>query len=174
MQWIIIKNVAWSLHVCGWLEDELLSSAPPIWQVPRCQQIQGIDSTLLYYLLHKYNLSPPTITFRKQYSQLKSLREYNRKKKNQWENCREMDAVQIVKSSPSPSHEGIRIVRGAIRLFAVFVVFLGTLFIWFMMPTNTFKQTWRPQIRRKANSSTSLGSAGSNNWLILIKFFWMM
>ncbi|XP_068314564.1 ferric reduction oxidase 2-like isoform X1 [Pyrus communis] len=73
-----------------------------------------------------------------------------------------MDAVHIVKSSPSPSHDGIRIVRGAIRLFAVFVVFLGTLFIWFMMPTNTFKQTWRPQIRRKANSSTFLGSAGAN------------
>ncbi|XP_008233004.2 PREDICTED: ferric reduction oxidase 2 isoform X1 [Prunus mume] len=72
-----------------------------------------------------------------------------------------MDA-QVVKSSSPPSHVGIHVMRAAIRLLAVFVVFLGSLFVWFMMPTNTYSQIWRLQIRQKTNSSTYLGSEGSN------------
>ncbi|KAB2597744.1 ferric reduction oxidase 2-like [Pyrus ussuriensis x Pyrus communis] len=71
-----------------------------------------------------------------------------------------MDAVQVVKSSSPPSHEGIHIARAAIRLLAIFVVFLGTLLIWLMMPTNTYRQIWLPQIRLKASSSTYLGAEG--------------
>ena len=81
-----------------------------------------------------------------------------------------MDAVHVVKSSSPPSHEGIHIVRAAIRLLAIFVVFPGTLLIWLMMPTNTYRQIWLPQIRLKASSSTYLGAEGSINRLILINF----
>ncbi|PQM37023.1 ferric reduction oxidase 2 isoform X2 [Prunus yedoensis var. nudiflora] len=72
-----------------------------------------------------------------------------------------MDA-QVVRNSSPPSHVGIHIMRAAIRLLAVFVVFLGSLFVWFMMPYQHISQIWRRQIRQKTNTSTYLGSEGSN------------
>lgn len=51
-------------------------------------------------------------------------------------------------------------VMKAIRLLLM-AVFMGTLLIWVMMPTNTYMQVWLPEIRAKANS-TYFGRQGAN------------
>ncbi|XP_024176269.1 ferric reduction oxidase 2 isoform X1 [Rosa chinensis] len=72
-----------------------------------------------------------------------------------------MDSNVVVRSSSPPSHEGIRMVRTAIRLFLVLVVFGGCVLIYVMMPTNTYRQIWLPRIRAEAGSSTYFGAQGS-------------
>ncbi|KAF6176625.1 hypothetical protein GIB67_034487 [Kingdonia uniflora] len=52
------------------------------------------------------------------------------------------------------------IMQSVIRFILVAVV-LGSLMIWFMVPTSTFKQKWLPSIRAKANS-TYFGVTGAN------------
>lgn len=52
------------------------------------------------------------------------------------------------------------------------VVFLGWLFMWVMMPTKTYKQTWRVKLRADTNS-TYIGPLGwifqrLNNIFILV------
>lgn len=68
-----------------------------------------------------------------------------------------MDA-KVVKNSLFISHEGFGIVQGAMRILSL-VVFLGTLLMWVMMPTDTYKQSWLPSIREKTNS-TYFGTQG--------------
>ncbi|XP_062000740.1 ferric reduction oxidase 2-like isoform X1 [Rosa rugosa] len=73
-----------------------------------------------------------------------------------------MDSNVVVRSSSPPSHEGIRKVLTAIKLFLVLVVFGGCVLLYVVMPTNTYKNIWQPRIRAKANSSTYFGSQGAN------------
>lgn len=63
-------------------------------------------------------------------------------------------------SAPSPSQGGIRIVRTAIKVLAM-VILLGSLVVWIVMPTATYKQTWQATIREKTNSKY-FGRQGSN------------
>lgn len=69
-------------------------------------------------------------------------------------------------SLPSPSHGGIRIARTAIKVLAM-VILLGSLVVWVVMPTTTYKQTWQSTIREKTNSKY-FGRQGSN--LLLFTF----
>ncbi|KAM3684835.1 hypothetical protein ACB094_11G074200 [Castanea mollissima] len=62
-----------------------------------------------------------------------------------------MDANHVVKKCSS-SNEKISTVQAALRLLLV-AVFLGSLLMWIMAPTNTFKQSWLPSIQAKLNST---------------------
>ncbi|XVF22505.1 hypothetical protein REPUB_Repub12eG0178300 [Reevesia pubescens] len=53
-----------------------------------------------------------------------------------------------------------RVVRAAIRLLFT-VIFLGICMMWIMVPTNTYRQKWRPSISKKV-ASTYFGTQGSN------------
>ncbi|KAH7513089.1 hypothetical protein FEM48_Zijuj12G0159500 [Ziziphus jujuba var. spinosa] len=66
-----------------------------------------------------------------------------------------------MKKSPSSQENVRRVIRATIKLLVV-LVFMGTILIWIMMPTNTFRQKWRIQIRAKYNNSKYFGSQGSN------------
>ncbi|KAL9303994.1 hypothetical protein ACSQ67_021257 [Phaseolus vulgaris] len=61
----------------------------------------------------------------------------------------------------SSSQEKFHRVQFAIRLL-VLVLFLGWIFIWVMSPTNTYRERWLPKYREKTNTTTYLGSKGSN------------
>ncbi|KAF5464327.1 hypothetical protein F2P56_014411 [Juglans regia] len=74
-----------------------------------------------------------------------------------------MDANMVIKKPPSSSssHEEIMMlkVKAAMRL-VLMAVFLGSLLMWIMMPTNTYKLDWLPTIRSKTNS-TYFGTEGA-------------
>ncbi|XAR54036.1 Ferric-chelate reductase (NADH) [Bertholletia excelsa] len=72
-------------------------------------------------------------------------------------------------SCSSSSHGGVNSVR-EMAAAATITVFLGTLFIWIMTPTNTYRQKWLPKIRADTNS-TFFGSQGAT---ILIYTFPML
>ncbi|XP_015947735.2 ferric reduction oxidase 2-like [Arachis duranensis] len=69
-----------------------------------------------------------------------------------------MGDQKIVKRSPSQVKYDM--ILYAIRL-VVLVVLLGWIFIWIMMPTSTFRQTWLPHLRAKTTTSTYFGSQGT-------------
>ncbi|GMN44990.1 hypothetical protein TIFTF001_014179 [Ficus carica] len=66
--------------------------------------------------------------------------------------------TNVVKKTSS-SYEEIRMIRAAMRLILI-ILLIGFAFIWIIMPTNTYKQTWQPRIRAKVNTSTYFGSQG--------------
>ena len=66
-------------------------------------------------------------------------------------------------SSPPAPHDGIRKVRTVLRLFLVLVVFGGCVFLYVMIPTNTYKTIWMPRIRAAANSNPYFGSQGTQH-----------
>lgn len=66
--------------------------------------------------------------------------------------------ASVVKKSAS-CHEEISRAPAAIRLLLM-AVSLGSLLMWIMMPTNTFKLSWLPNIRSKTNS-TYFGTQGA-------------
>ncbi|KAF8033284.1 hypothetical protein BT93_D2016 [Corymbia citriodora subsp. variegata] len=71
-----------------------------------------------------------------------------------------MDSGTVRRSSPPSSSGGAkRIVREAIWVLFM-VVFLGTVLIWIMMPTNTYRKGWSVSIRAKASNSTFFGNQG--------------
>lgn len=55
---------------------------------------------------------------------------------------------------------GVKKLQSAI-LFTVMMVFIGYIFIWFTMPTNTFFLHWLPEIHAKTDS-TYFGLQGLN------------
>ncbi|XP_027336527.1 ferric reduction oxidase 2 isoform X2 [Abrus precatorius] len=59
----------------------------------------------------------------------------------------------------SPSQEKLGRVQFAIRVL-VLLVFLGWIFIWAVMPTNIYRQSWLPQYQAKINS-TYFGAQGA-------------
>lgn len=65
-------------------------------------------------------------------------------------------AEEMVKMSPSQA-KYVRI-QFAIKLLAM-LVFLGWILQWIVIPTNTYRQIWRPQIQAKT-SSTYFGAQG--------------
>ncbi|XP_057454671.1 ferric reduction oxidase 2-like isoform X2 [Lotus japonicus] len=65
-------------------------------------------------------------------------------------------AEEMVKMSPS-QEKYVRI-QFAIKLLAM-LVFLGWILQWIVIPTNTYRQIWRPQIQAKT-SSTYFGAQG--------------
>nr|XP_004510757.1 ferric reduction oxidase 2-like isoform X1 [Cicer arietinum] len=65
-------------------------------------------------------------------------------------------AQEEVKRSPSKKYV---MIQSTIKLLMV-LVFLGLIFIFIMMPTNTFKKIWIPQFQAKTNS-TYFGAQGS-------------
>ncbi|XP_030515421.1 ferric reduction oxidase 2 [Rhodamnia argentea] len=80
-----------------------------------------------------------------------------------------MDSGNMGRSSPpsfsssSSSSSALggarRIVREATWVLSM-VVLLGTVLIWVMMPTNTYRKHWSLSIRAKSGSSTYLGNQG--------------
>ncbi|XP_023547667.1 ferric reduction oxidase 2-like [Cucurbita pepo subsp. pepo] len=55
----------------------------------------------------------------------------------------------------------MRVLSLAIRVL-VFILFVGWLFIWFMMPTNTYRHRWLPKIQDKSRHSSYFGSEGTS------------
>ncbi|KAL4016167.1 hypothetical protein IC575_023798 [Cucumis melo] len=54
-----------------------------------------------------------------------------------------------------------RVLSLAIRVL-VLILFLGWIFLWVMMPTNTYRKKWLPKIREKTYQSTYFGSEGTS------------
>ncbi|XP_038892642.1 ferric reduction oxidase 2-like isoform X2 [Benincasa hispida] len=54
-----------------------------------------------------------------------------------------------------------RVLNLAIRVL-VFILFMGWIFLWVMMPTNTYRQKWLHKIREKSYYSTYFGSEGTS------------
>ncbi|XP_073127776.1 ferric reduction oxidase 2-like isoform X1 [Henckelia pumila] len=63
-----------------------------------------------------------------------------------------------------PSHGGRNTVRAAIMAVLV-AVFTGYLFMWIMMPTNPYKLTWQPELR-KETASTYFGTTQGATYLV--------
>lgn len=70
---------------------------------------------------------------------------------------RDMDSKVVNKSTSS--HENIGAVRTIIKLLLM-AVYLGTLMIWVLMPTNTYRQNWLPHLRAKFGFTTYFGAQG--------------
>lgn len=75
---------------------------------------------------------------------------------------------KVVNKSTS-SHENIGTVRAIIKLLLM-AVYLGTLMLWVLMPTNTYRQNWLPHLRAKFNFTTYFGVQGWYNLIINYKF----
>ena len=78
-----------------------------------------------------------------------------------------MDANVVKKWSSS--NEIISTVQTALRLLLV-AVFLGSLLMWIMAPTNTYKQSWLPSILAKLNSTYFEPKQGCSICIILFSF----
>ncbi|KAK4476600.1 hypothetical protein RD792_015759 [Penstemon davidsonii] len=63
-----------------------------------------------------------------------------------------------------PSRGGNNTVRAAI-MAVVMVVFAGYIFLWTMLPTNPYRQTWLPELRLKT-ASTYFGTNQGANYLV--------
>lgn len=63
-------------------------------------------------------------------------------------------------NSSSAKHEKTtRILSVGIRVL-VLILFVGWIFLWVMMPTNTYRKKWLPKIRQQSYYSTYFGSEG--------------
>ncbi|KAF3493993.1 hypothetical protein DY000_02058403 [Brassica cretica] len=72
--------------------------------------------------------------------------------------------MEIVKSnngglSLSAGEEFNGMIKGVSKFFMM-VVFLGTIMLWIMMPTLTYRNKWLPYMRLKFGASTYFGSSG--------------
>ncbi|GFP97312.1 ferric reduction oxidase 2 [Phtheirospermum japonicum] len=63
-----------------------------------------------------------------------------------------------------PSYGGNNTIRGAIMAVVV-AVFAGYLLLWVVMPTNTYKQTWLPELRAQT-ASTYFGTNQGATYLV--------
>ncbi|KAL3615661.1 hypothetical protein CASFOL_041322 [Castilleja foliolosa] len=78
-----------------------------------------------------------------------------------------MQAYMDPQTSPRPqppSDGGNNTIRAAIMAVVV-ALFAGYLFLWVMMPTNTYKQTWLPELRLQT-TSTYFGTNQGANYLV--------
>ncbi|KAI3449206.1 hypothetical protein Pfo_005871 [Paulownia fortunei] len=66
--------------------------------------------------------------------------------------------------SPPPSDGGNNTIRAAI-MAVVTAVFAGYLFLWVMMPTNPYRQTWLPELRAQT-TSTYFGTNQGATYLV--------
>lgn len=76
---------------------------------------------------------------------------------------------EVVKKRSPPSYKENEMLRAALRLVLTGVLLLY-LMIWLVMPTNTYKQIWLPNMRKKFNS-TYFGRQGLILWLICFLVF---
>ncbi|KAF2546309.1 hypothetical protein F2Q70_00019114 [Brassica cretica] len=51
--------------------------------------------------------------------------------------------------------------------FFMMVVFLGTIMLWIMMPTLTYKNKWQPYMRLKFGASTYFGATGTTLFMYM-------
>lgn len=83
----------------------------------------------------------------------------------------ERERVEKEATPSSADHEEtMRILSMAIRVL-VFILFVGWIFVWIMMPTNTYRTKWLPKIREKSSYSTYFGSEGLVLFIILHNFY---
>ena len=61
--------------------------------------------------------------------------------------------------SPSAGEQFNGMIKGVSKFFMM-VVFLGTIMLWIMMPTLTYRNKWLPYMRLKFGASTYFGSSG--------------
>ncbi|PON97330.1 Cytochrome b245, heavy chain [Trema orientale] len=66
---------------------------------------------------------------------------------------------RVVKKTPTSQDHMICRIRAAMRVL-LFVLFMGFILIWIIMPTNTYKLKWQPRLKAKLNTSTYFGSQG--------------
>ncbi|KAK6918343.1 FAD-binding 8 [Dillenia turbinata] len=57
------------------------------------------------------------------------------------------------------SQHGIETLRKSIKV-VIMLILLGSAVLWVVLPTNTYKTKWQPQIRAKANNTTFFGAQG--------------
>lgn len=62
-------------------------------------------------------------------------------------------------SSPSAGEEFKDMMKGVTK-FLMMVTFLGTIMLWIMMPTLTYRNKWLPYMRIKFGASTYFGATG--------------
>ncbi|VVA89639.1 unnamed protein product [Arabis nemorensis] len=78
---------------------------------------------------------------------------------------RERGYMEIMKSnnggsSPSPGDEFKDMIK-VVTKFLMMVIFLGTIMLWIMMPTLTYRNKWLPHMRIKFGASTYFGATGT-------------
>ncbi|CAN7097213.1 hypothetical protein BRARA_I05641 [Brassica rapa] len=69
-------------------------------------------------------------------------------------------------SSPSAGEEFKGMIKGVSKFFMM-VVFLGTIMLWIMMPTLTYRNKWLPYMRLKFGASTYFGSSGTTLFMYM-------
>ncbi|CAF2117061.1 ferric reduction oxidase 2-like [Brassica napus] len=68
--------------------------------------------------------------------------------------------------SPSAGEEFNGMIKGVSKFFMM-VVFLGTIMLWIMMPTLTYRNKWLPYMRLKFGASTYFGSSGTTLFMYM-------
>jgi len=63
-------------------------------------------------------------------------------------------------SNPSAGEEFKDMIKGVTK-FLMMVIFLGTIMLWIMMPTLTYRTKWLPHLRIKFGTSTYFGATGN-------------
>uniref|UniRef100_A0A1J3D3L0 ferric-chelate reductase (NADH) n=1 Tax=Noccaea caerulescens TaxID=107243 RepID=A0A1J3D3L0_NOCCA len=69
-------------------------------------------------------------------------------------------------SSPSAGDEFKDMMKGVTK-FLMMVIFLGTIILWIMMPTVTFRNKWLPYMRIKFGASTYFGATGTTLFMYM-------
>ncbi|KFK42543.1 hypothetical protein AALP_AA1G008100 [Arabis alpina] len=69
-------------------------------------------------------------------------------------------------SSPSSGDEFQGMIKGVTK-FLMMVIFLGTIMLWIMMPTLTYRNKWLPLMRIKFGASTYFGATGTTLFMFM-------
>lgn len=90
---------------------------------------------------------------------------------SQREREKEME-MEIIKSNNDGSNLSAReefkdMTKGVTKLLMI-VIFLGTIMLWIMMPTLTYRTKWLPHMRIKFGTSTYFGATGKQSLIIQI------
>ncbi|KAL1220746.1 Ferric reduction oxidase 2 [Cardamine amara subsp. amara] len=79
--------------------------------------------------------------------------------------------MEIIKSNNGGSNLSVGeefkdMIKGATKLLMM-VIFLGTIMIWIMMPTLTYRTKWLPHLRIKFGTSTYFGATGTTLFMYM-------
>ncbi|KAG7590956.1 Ferredoxin-NADP reductase (FNR) nucleotide-binding domain [Arabidopsis thaliana x Arabidopsis arenosa] len=69
-------------------------------------------------------------------------------------------------SNPSAGEEFKDMIKGVTK-FLMMVIFLGTIMLWIMMPTLTYRTKWLPHMRIKFGTSTYFGATGTTLFMYM-------
>ncbi|AEE27308.1 Riboflavin synthase-like beta-barrel [Arabidopsis thaliana x Arabidopsis arenosa] len=69
-------------------------------------------------------------------------------------------------SNPSAGEEFKDMIKGVTK-FLMMVIFLGTIMLWIMMPTLTYRTKWLPHLRIKFGTSTYFGATGTTLFMYM-------